>query len=588
MHFENQPHIPPATPSGSIASFISMDTPHRAKKHRGSYNCGRCGLPKKGHVCHLPPSTTTTPTQTPTDSSVSVSTSTSRPLPPSRQQHSNLRRALSFDDTDLRCESPDIEIDESELDLFDSGSGKLPVSCMWEILRRLPPEGLLAAARVCKGWRETTRRLWRAAEELRLTVPPRTQLVFVGSLLRRCTGLSRLSLRSESDLDATMLACIAFSCPNLEVMEFSSSETLVNRITGDELGCFVANKRCLRSLKMEGCSNLGGFVLCSSSLSALWLSDLYCLSKMVFNCPNLKEISLDFSRQENESTDLIAMVDGLGRSCPRLQNIHVASFRLSHATVLALTAANLRGLRMLSLVFGTEISDASVAAISQSYSKLELLDLSGSSISDSGIGMICNVFPGTLSRLLLALCPNITSSGIQFATAQLPLLELMDCGMTICDPSSQNPTCDESGDFELQMTFKHKLHLIYQKLIIKHSRLKKLSLWGCSGLDALYLNCPELNDLNLNSCKNLHPERVLLQCPSLESVHASGCHRLLTGAIQSQVSNNLDAKENQSPHKRLADGSKRVRVPLFLSEQPYDEDKKRRRIESRPCKVLVD
>lgn len=24
-------------------------------------------------------------------------------------------------------------------------------------------------------------------------------------------------------------------------------------------------------------------------------------------------------------------------------------------------------------------------------------------------------------------------------------------------------------------------------------------------MQALYLNCPELNDLNLNSCKNLHP-----------------------------------------------------------------------------------
>ncbi|KAJ6681267.1 MITOCHONDRIAL ATP SYNTHASE COUPLING FACTOR B [Salix koriyanagi] len=506
MHFENQPHIPSATPGVSIASFTSMDTPHRAKKHRGSYNCGRCGLPKKGHVCHLPPSTTTTPTQTPTDSSVSVSTSTSRPPPPSRQQHSDLRRALSFDDNDLRCDSPEIEIDEPELDLSGSGSGKLPVSCMWEILRRLSPEGLLAAA-------------------------------------RKCSGLSRLSLRLESDVDATMLACIAFSCPNLEVMDISTSETLVNRITGDELGRFVANKRCLTSLKMEGCSNLGGLVLCSSSLSTLWLSDLYCLSKMVFNCPNLKEISLDFSRQENESTDLIAMVDGLGRTCPRLQNIHVASFRLSHATVLALTAANLRGLRMLSLVFGTEITDASVASISQSYSKLELLDLSGSSISDSGIGMICNVFPGTLSRFLLAVCPNITSSGIQFATAQLPLLELMDCGMTICDLSPQNPTYDES----------------------------------------------ELIDLNLNSCKNLHPDRVLLQCPRLERVHASGCQKLLIGAIQSQVSSNdLEASENQFLNKRLADGSKRVRVPLFLSQQPYDEDKKRRRIGSRPCKILVD
>ncbi|XP_061967826.1 F-box/LRR-repeat protein 17-like [Populus nigra] len=588
MHFENQPHIPPATPGGSTASFTSLDIPHRVKKNRGNYNCGRCGLPKKGHVCHLPPTstTTTTPTQTPTDSSVSVSTSTSRPPP--RQQYSNLRRALSFDDTDLRCDSPEVEIDESEMDLFGSGCGKLPVSCMWEILRRLPPAGLLAAGSVCKGWRETARRLWRAAEELRLRVPPRSQPGFVGSVLQKCPGLSRLNLRLESDLDSTMFACIAFSCPNLEVVEISTSETAVNRITGDELGRFVADKRCLTSLKMEGCSNLGGFVLCSSSLSTLWLSDLYCLSKMVFNCPNLKEISLDFSRQENDSTDLIAMVDGLGRSCPRLQNVHVASVRLSHAAVLALTAANLRGLRMLSLVLGTEITDASVVAISQSYSKLELLDLSGSSISDSGIGMICNVFPGTLSRLLLALCPNITSSGIQFATAQLPLLELMDCGMTICDLSSQYPTSDESGDFELQTTFKNKLHLIYQKVIIKHSRLKKLSLWGCSGLDALYLNCPELIDLNLNSCKNLHPERVLLQCPSLESVHASGCHNLLIEGIQSQVSNNFAAMENQFPNKRLADGSKRVRVPQFLSQQPYDEDKKRRRIASRPCNVLVD
>lgn len=52
-------------------------------------------------------------------------------------------------------------------------------------------------------------------------------------------------------------------------------------ICSDELGRFVADKRCLSSLKMEGCSNLGGFVLCSSSLSTLWLSDLHCLSKMV-------------------------------------------------------------------------------------------------------------------------------------------------------------------------------------------------------------------------------------------------------------------------------------------------------------------
>ncbi|XP_065861033.1 F-box/LRR-repeat protein 17 isoform X2 [Euphorbia lathyris] len=586
MHRPNQPHISPATPAGSTASFSSsFDFNKLSKRPRGSYNCGRCGLPKKGHSCHIPSTAITTPTSA--DSSASASTSSSRQLPPSRQQYSHLRRALSFDDIDIRCDSPEPEIDESELDLLGSGSGRLPVSCMWEVLRRLPPAGLLAAARVCKGWRDTAKRLWRAAEELRLKVPPRAQLAFVGSVLQKCPGLVRLSLSMESDVDATMLACIAFSCPNLEFMEISTVDSAVNRITGDELSRFVADKRCLTSLKMEGCSNLGGFVLCSSSLSTLWLSDLCSLSKTVFNCPSLKEVSLGFSHQENDSTDLVSMVDALGRSCTRLQNIHIASARLSHAAVLALTAANLRGLRMLSLVLGAEITDASVAAIASSYSKLELLDLSGSSISDSGIGMICNVFPGTLSKLLLALCPNITSSGIQFAMAQLPLLELMDCGMTICDPGSECPSSDGSENGELQTTFKNKLHLIYQKLIIKHRRLKKLSLWGCSGLDALCLNCPELNDLNLNSCKNLHPERLLLQCPSLESVHASGCHKLLIGAIRSQV-NNLGAMENHFPIKRLADGSKRVRVPHFLSQHSVEDDKKRRRIRARDCNVVVE
>ncbi|KAF7117146.1 hypothetical protein RHSIM_RhsimUnG0001000 [Rhododendron simsii] len=34
--------------------------------------------------------------------------------------------------------------------------------------------------------------------------------------------------------------------------------------------------------------------------------------RKVFNCPKLKGISLDFSHQESDSTDLTAMVDGLG------------------------------------------------------------------------------------------------------------------------------------------------------------------------------------------------------------------------------------------------------------------------------------
>lgn len=35
-----------------------------------------------------------------------------------------------------------------------------------------------------------------------------------------------------SDVDATMLACVAFSLPNLEAFEINMAENVVNRITG--------------------------------------------------------------------------------------------------------------------------------------------------------------------------------------------------------------------------------------------------------------------------------------------------------------------------------------------------------------------
>ena len=83
---------------------------------------------------------------------------------------------------------------------------------------------------------------------------------------------------------------------------------------------------------------------------------------------------------------------------------------------------------------------------------------------------------------------HLSSGGIQFATAQLPLLELMDCGMTICDESA-----NEGNNFEPHKMPNSKSHHIYQKLIIKHSRLKKLSLWGCSGLDVSPCNMHRLS-----------------------------------------------------------------------------------------------
>ncbi|KAK9049727.1 hypothetical protein SSX86_031304 [Deinandra increscens subsp. villosa] len=84
------------------------------------------------------------------------------------QPCSNLRRALSFDVREFP-DSDDEGGDDEDMDIsLDIGSGKLPMSCLWEVLRWLPPPSLLSAAKVCKGWRDVSKHLWKAAEELRL------------------------------------------------------------------------------------------------------------------------------------------------------------------------------------------------------------------------------------------------------------------------------------------------------------------------------------------------------------------------------------------------------------------------------------
>ncbi|KAJ1294475.1 hypothetical protein BS78_01G149000 [Paspalum vaginatum] len=535
-----------------MASLPKPPPPPRPKT-RGNYNCGRCGQPKKGHVCVAP-----VPSPAPSPSSSSGAASAGGGGGGGEQR---LRRALSFDEAGTPSspeKKPKVEEEgdrdvemgpaDAEGDLpHDGGDATLEVAgrpvpreVMAEVLRRIGPRGVMAAAGVSRGWRDCAARVWRAAEELRLRVLADSGAALLGALLPRCAALSRLHLRMESDVDASTLACLAFSCPSLQTLELTMAANAINRMTGEDLSRFISEKSSLSVLKIGGCSKLDILNMCSSSLSILWLSDLCSLSKSVMNCPNMSELSLCFTQQSNDCTDLVALMDGLGRTCPNLKKLHISSNQLSNEAVCALESANLRGLCMLSLILGSKITDAAVASIVRSCSSLELLDLSGSSISDNGVGMICKAFPHTLSRLLLALCLNMTTRGIQLATAQLPRLQLMDCGMSLCTNSKNEKEGPCLGGINGGIRIIRKLSTlkkqpIHQKLIIKHGNLKKLSLWGCSAIDALYVNCPELNDLNLNCCTNLHPERLLLQCPNLKNIHASGCQDMLIGAIRNQL-----------------------------------------------------
>jgi len=181
-------------------------------KRRGSYNCGRCGLPKKGHVCPVP------------------GPAAKAGEPPQQPQPQNKpRRALQFDDPAAAAEAEaavvdavplamappppgrkrarvevvmDVEGEEADDEEDEEGPGwvqlgdgrRAPGEVLVEVLRRLAPRGVAAAAGVSRGWRECARRVWRGAQEVRLRaagVGP------VGALAARCPALARLVLRMD-------------------------------------------------------------------------------------------------------------------------------------------------------------------------------------------------------------------------------------------------------------------------------------------------------------------------------------------------------------------------------------------------------
>lgn len=154
-----------------------LDSDAKRGKKRGSYSCGRCGLPKKGHSC-----------------TIAVDPTAGPAAQPPRRPRWDPRRALSF------MEEVEEGVGEGGEDVGEAAevvSGPLPWGCLVDVLRRLAPAALMSAAQVCRGWRDCSRRIWRSAEELRMRVPAGRQLGFVGSVLQKCPELVRLSLRFE-------------------------------------------------------------------------------------------------------------------------------------------------------------------------------------------------------------------------------------------------------------------------------------------------------------------------------------------------------------------------------------------------------
>jgi len=204
-----------------MASDASVPVPAAAQpvpKRRGNYNCGRCGLPKKGHVCPIPgPAASANagkageppqpqnkprralqfdPVAAAAEAVVdAVPLAMAPPLPPPVPGRKRARVEVVVDVEGEEGEEADDEEDEEGPGWVQLGDGRrAPGEVLVEVLRRLAPRGVAAAAGVSRGWRECARRVWRGAEEVRLGaagVGP------VGALTARCPALARLVLRMD-------------------------------------------------------------------------------------------------------------------------------------------------------------------------------------------------------------------------------------------------------------------------------------------------------------------------------------------------------------------------------------------------------
>ncbi|KAF5796117.1 putative leucine-rich repeat domain superfamily [Helianthus annuus] len=214
-------------------------------------------------------------------------------------------------------------------------------------------------------------------------------------------------------------------------------------------------------------------------------------------------------------------------------------------------------LRSIDLDSCARITNVGFSSIASGCPSLSVINLSSSSIGDSGLEILtksCN----SLKKVSLGWCENITDSGIQSLIQncrQLTELRITGCskingiGFKGCSSTlaSLEANCCmlatdltevlSGGGLEyLNIAFNY--HIMEYGLAAIGSgvaaNLKTLNLSGCSFVTDYVIiriskGCPFLQEWNLASCKNITIsgwESIGLYCQSLERIHVNGCLKL--------------------------------------------------------------
>ncbi|GAQ77814.1 Leucine Rich Repeat family protein [Klebsormidium nitens] len=339
-----------------------------------------------------------------------------------------------------------------------SGIHSLPESCLLRILAKLPPCTLALSALVSRRWHSCSDAIWPLVERADLVLnngSPKPGQVsaalgasrHVTEVLQKCVGLRRLVLTVTGRIEDAVLSAIATCRPELTDLEIRVANNGVNVISGAAIGLLLARCQFLRVLKLDGCRCVSRVKVSSQTLTTLWLTGCDRLLFLEMDCPQMRELALDLipppgfgapsaAHRDAAAATLLALLKQVRALGARLERFHLSSPFLSDRAVATIFARNFSNMRALSLTQAPELTDFGVDVIVRTCPNIELLDLSGSTVTDVGLHHLATRYAESLRSLLIAGCSKVTSDGLAAAVAGLRQLVLLDCGYVFTESTA--------------------------------------------------------------------------------------------------------------------------------------------------------
>ena len=440
---------------------------------------------------------------------------------------------------------------------------------MLRIFSKLSPEDLLAASQVCRSWRQFAGLTWRHTKEASVVAADATGSAGDGPLVvHRARQLERLSLLVDTRLADEGLRLLAQQRPAaLRHLSIRARGAGRLEFTHGALEHLVSHCPRLETLLLEA-GHLAVLSLRSDSLRSLRVLGAVRLQHLWLQAPQLERLSLELGpRQPTPARDtfvtrFLANVSGptaqatqvctvlreVAEARAPLRHVHVSSPHLTDRAVEALVSCDPSGWQSLCLNHSAQVTTDGVRQVAARCRGLELLDLSGcTTVTDEALGPLADGLGKSLLRLHLACCPLLSRTAIRKLVGGLPLLRVLDLGFSLVDrprgstAAEKNTAMDRmlgtgnmlvSPTLERSQPSRRCRSLLEeldpsavgasQTLELRSPSLECLSLWGCSRIRALRLECPRLEQLDLTNCRQLEAGGTEVACPNLKSLQAAG------------------------------------------------------------------